>query len=95
MSKPISKRAATVIAVIAVAGPPSAAVAKPLEENGSPFSVIPPVAQSSPYQPAAHAEQGFEWGDAGVGAAGALVVIGVCSGAVVAVRRRGGHALPG
>lgn len=92
----ISKRVVTAVAVIAVAGVPAAAVARPLEDPaGSSFSATPPVVQSSAPQPAAQAEQGFEWGDAGVGAAGMLVLVGVGSGAVVAVRRRGGHALLG
>jgi hypothetical protein len=33
---------------------------------------------------------GFDWGDAGIGAAGAVLVIGL-GGAGVATRRRGGH----
>ncbi len=41
------------------------------------------------------AQQGFQWGDAGLGAAGMLVLLGAGSGAVVAVRRRSGGALLG
>jgi hypothetical protein len=92
--KQISKRVVTASVVIAGAGLPSTAIARPIEA-GSTFSVSPPAVTASAPQPAAQAAQGFEWGDAGVGAAGMLLVIGVGSGAVVAVRRRGGRAVMG
>ena len=34
---------------------------------------------------------GFDWGDAGIGAAGMLTILGLGAGAVVVARRDGGH----
>lgn len=48
------------------------------------------VSTSTTRQPSSQAA--FEWGDAGIGAAGALVLIGVGSGAAAARRRRAGVA---
>jgi hypothetical protein len=51
-------------------------------------AVAPPVqrTQSSP-------SQGFRWGDAGIGAAGVLVLLSIGSGAVLARQRRTRHPL--
>jgi hypothetical protein len=40
-------------------------------------------------------QPGFQWDDAGLGAAGMLVLVGVGSGTVVAVRRRSARAFAG
>jgi hypothetical protein len=99
-----NKRALTATAVIVAAGLPSAAAARPLyEDPGSSFTADPPTFQSFASPPVApavqgpvpEAQQGFRWDDAGLGAAGMLVLVGVGSGAVVTVRRRGGRALAG
>lgn len=98
MFSPISKRALAAATVIAAASLPSAAIARPLEEMSGvseTFTTSPPPAQIAVPQPAAQADQGFHWDDAGLGAAGMLVLVGVGSGAAVAVRRHGSHALTG
>lgn len=38
----------------------------------------------------AGSHSGFQWGDAGIGAAGALLLVAIGSGTAVAVRRRSG-----
>jgi hypothetical protein len=90
----ITKRALTG-AVIVAAAAPSAAAAMPLgAPPGSSYSVAVPAVQPAPIT-VAQSGQGFKWDDAGLGAAGMLVLVGVGSGAAVAVRRRGGRALVG
>jgi hypothetical protein len=82
------KRAASLGAVMLVAGVPSAAMARPIDQDRAPtFEVATPAAQSAS-PPAVHAAQNFHWDDAGLGAAGMLAVVAAGSGAAVAVRRR-------
>jgi hypothetical protein len=50
----------------------------------SPLSQLPSTTSSA---------QGFQWGDAGIGAAGVLILVGLGSGAVVMRRRRPRHTL--
>jgi hypothetical protein len=78
------KHLVMVATVLAAAIIPAAASARPVRPDIAPFSVSPPPVQ---HAPAAQAP-GFSWHDAGVGAAGMLVLIGLGSGAVLAVRRR-------
>jgi hypothetical protein len=95
MSIKITKPALTA-AVIVAAAAPSGAAARPLyDPPGSSYSVPVPAVQTAAAQPMAQSEQGFRWDDAGVGAAGMLVLVGVGSSAAVAVRRRGGRAVVG
>jgi hypothetical protein len=82
--------------VILTGALPSAAAARPLyEAPGSSFTADPPTFQTVAPQPAAQPAPGFQWDDAGVGAGGMLVLVGLGSGAVVAMRRRSGRALLG
>jgi hypothetical protein len=91
----VTKRAVTAAAIVA-AGLPSAAAARPLyDPPGSSFTVAVPAVQTAAPQAVAQTGQGFRWDDAGLGAAGALVLVGIGSGAAVAARRRGGRALMG
>jgi hypothetical protein len=91
----ITKRVLTG-AVIVAAAVPSAAAARPLyDPPGLSDSVGVPAVRTAAAQPVAQSEQGFQWDDAGLGAAGMLVVVGAGSGAAVAVRRRSGRAVIG
>jgi hypothetical protein len=91
-----SRRLTAIAAAILTAALPSAAAARPLHEvPGSSFTAGPSTFQTDAPQPAAQPAPGFQWDDAGVGAAGMLVLVGAGSGAVVAVRRRSVRALPG
>jgi len=91
----VTKRTVTAAAIVA-AGLPSAAAARPLyDPPGSSFTVAVPAVQTAAAQPVAQPAQGFSWGDAGVGAAGMLVLVGVGSGAAAAARRRGSRAVMG
>jgi hypothetical protein len=72
--------------LIATAGFPGAAEAKPnLEPVGS--SATPAVSQPAP-PPSPATEAGFQWADAGIGAAGAVVLLGTGALAYAAPRRR-------
>jgi hypothetical protein len=98
MSKLIKRTLAAAIAIAAVAAP-TVAFARP---NLDPISAVAPAvsaatqappappSQATPpaARPATVASSGFQWRDAAVGAAGALVLISIGSGTAVAVRRR-------
>jgi len=60
------------------------------ETAGTRGSLSGPVARarSATRQGTVSSSNGFQWGDAGIGAAGVLVLISVGSGAAVAIRRR-------
>jgi hypothetical protein len=85
------KRVAAATTVVVAAGAPSAAYAR-FNLNPPPAPVVkshtiqhaaPPAATVS-----APSSQGFQWDDAGIGAAGALVLVSVGSGTMLARRRR-------
>jgi hypothetical protein len=63
--------------------PPQPAATAPPTWPVHPVSLTPP-------QPAAPAGDGFDWGDAGIGAGGALAILLAALGALVLYRRRGG-----
>ena len=95
MWMPITRRALTT-AVIVAAVAPSAAAARPLfDPPGLSDPVAAPAVQTTSPPPVAQSEQGFAWDDAGLGAAGMLVLVGVGSGAAIAVRRRSSRAVVG
>jgi len=87
----VNKRLLTGAVVIAAASAPSAAYAR--------FDLNPPVAPAAaqPARPAgtpsapraeASSSQGFRWDDAGIGAAGIVVLIGGGAGAAAVIARR-------
>jgi hypothetical protein len=75
--------------VAGVATVPAAAQAR-FDLNPSPGTPGPGQAVSSPAapQPTVGNESGFDWGDAGIGAAGAVVLLSAGAGGTVVVRRR-------
>jgi hypothetical protein len=90
----VTKRLLAAGVVIAAASAPSAAYAR--------FNLNPPVAPAAthPARPAvrpstpratASASQGFQWDDAGIGAAGIVVLIGTGTGAAAVIARRHEH----
>jgi hypothetical protein len=88
----LNRRTLTAAAVIVAASLPSAAGATPLYQHHDAGGVG---ATLVPAEPAPQAQPGFQWDDAGLGAAGMLVLVGVGSGTLAAVRRRGARALAG
>jgi len=82
------KRSFLAATVIAAAAFPAASQARPLEAPAAP--VASPAAQvvSAVPETAASAPSGFQWDDAGIGAAGAVMLLGVGAGAATTVRRR-------
>ena len=85
------KRTLAVAVVIAAVATPNAAFARAvMDEPTSPYPVVapPPPAAPSAGHAATSASPSFQWGDAGLGAGGLLVLIGVGAGAAVAYRRR-------
>jgi hypothetical protein len=85
MSKTVKSRLGTVT-VIAMAAFPSAASARfPLGESPAPQAQR---AAQVIQQPSPTAQAGFQWGDAGIGAAGAVALVGAAGLAVGATRRR-------
>jgi uncharacterized protein (TIGR03382 family) len=80
--------------VIAAASFPAAAQARFFENSGRAVSPIAAVAHTTGVpsrQAGAATQSGFQWGDAGIGAAGTLVLLG--AGASVVGRRRRGQRL--
>jgi hypothetical protein len=80
--------------VIAAASLPSAAQARldldpPTAVSAS--AAAQPAGGSSIQQPGASAQSGFQWGDAGIGAAGAVVLLGAGAAASGVARRRRGQ----
>lgn len=88
-----TKRTLAAAAVIAAASAPSTAYAR--------FNLDPEPSAAHPQAPhiitPAHAEADasspgrFQWGDAGLGAAGTLALLGVGAGSTVVLARRRGH----
>jgi hypothetical protein len=85
------KRSLAAGLAVGAAGFPTAAQAR--------FELNPPLAPSvsrpehvasapTRAQPSSSAQAGFQWGDAGIGAAGAVVLLGAAAGTANAMRRR-------
>jgi hypothetical protein len=93
------KRIAAAAIVVMAAGAPTAAYARVNLDPGTAPVVSSQTVKSAAPPPAAEAQasssQGFQWDDAGIGAAGALVLVSVGSGTLLARRRRTHHPLTG
>jgi hypothetical protein len=93
------KRIAIAAIVVMAASAPSAAYARfnldpgtaPVVSSQKIQNAVPPRAAKA----SASSSQGFQWDDAGIGAAGALVLVSVGSGTMLARRRRTHHPLTG
>ena len=96
MFKHVKRSAAAAIVVLA-AGAPTAAYARfNLDPGTAPVVSSQTIQHPAPpptAQAPASSSQGFQWDDAGIGAAGALVLVSVGSGTVLARRRRTHHPL--
>ena len=90
MCKPI-KRLVMIATVLAAAILPAAASAGPILPDLEPYTAsgyAVPAATPPPAHIAAASAEGFHWDDAGLGAAGMVVLMGVGAGATLVVRRR-------
>jgi hypothetical protein len=78
---------------IGAASFPTAAQARFEFNPPVPVASQPAQAASAPTgaQPSGGAQPGFQWGDAGIGAAGAVVLLGAGAGTANAMRRRRVH----
>src|SRR5450631_4078986 len=88
-----TKRTLTAAAMIAAASAPATASAR-YNLNPEPSAVPHPVQTLRPARPAPQANSasgGFEWGDAGLGAAGTLVLLATGAGSAAVITRRRGH----
>jgi hypothetical protein len=81
------KRSVAAAAVIGAATFPSGAQAMRIGEGGR----SPGPSTSTPFAPQAVAvpHSSFQWGDAGIGAAGAVVLLGTGAVGAIVTRRRG------
>jgi hypothetical protein len=70
---------------------PTAAQARGFDVNPPPSSPPATVSQTIPAQRATIVDQGFQWGDAGIGAAGTIALLGVGAGAATVMRQRRAH----
>jgi hypothetical protein len=85
------KRFLTAATVVLAASAPSVAYARILLDPPGPpatASQVQGATVPSIQRTAASAPQGFHWDDAGIGAAGVLVLVSVGSAAIIARRRR-------
>lgn len=80
------KRSLAAAAVVATAGFPTAAQAVLIGDGVAPAGPAPS-ARSVP-QPVASSHSSFQWGDAGIGAAGAVALLGTGALGVSMTRRR-------
>lgn len=82
------RRSVLAAAAVTVAALPAGAQARPLFDpapvHTAPPARVAPVVQ----QPEASGPTGFQWDDAGIGAAGAIVLLGAGAGAATTIRRR-------
>lgn len=93
----VTRRLLTGAVVITAVGAPSAASARlnlnppvaPTATQPARTSVTPSAARAEASSP-----QGFRWDDAGVGAAGIVVLIGTGAGAATVIARRREHQTP-
>lgn len=69
----------------------AAAIAAPSAGAHPADSPMPARAHAAPGPTVEVRANGFDWGDAGLGAAGMLSILGLGAGAVVVARRDGGH----
>jgi len=82
------KRSALTCLVIGATALPAVSQARPLEDPAGPVAAPTAQAVSPMPESAPSASSGFQWDDAGIGAAGAVVLLGVGAGAATTVRRR-------
>ena len=75
--------------LIAGASVPAAAQARPIYDE--PSSIESSVLSTQIADAGPSAQAGFEWGDAGIGAAATIVLLGTGAAATGAARRRRGH----
>jgi hypothetical protein len=88
-----AKRTLTAAAMIAAASAPATASAR-LNLDPEPSAVHRPAQTLAPARPAPQANSaadGFEWGDAGLGAAGTLALLATGAGSAAVITRRRGH----
>ena len=83
----------SMIATLAVGAAivPAGAQAMPIQQPGPGAGASPTPSGASVQAPTTSVQPGFQWGDAGIGAAGAVVLLGAGAGAASATRRRRIH----
>jgi hypothetical protein len=99
-----TERTLTAAALIAAASAPSTAYARPNLDPDTPaaphraqLATVTPARPPRPSRPArpvaesSSASRGFAWGDAGLGAARTLVLLGTGAGSAAILSRRRGH----
>jgi hypothetical protein len=88
-----TKRTLAAAVVIAAASAPSAAYARFNLAPAPPGTSHPAERTITPSTPKAEVSSpgGFQWGDAGLGAAGTLVLLGTGAGSAAVVSRRRAH----
>jgi hypothetical protein len=94
----LTKRIATVATVVLAAIAPSAAYARinldpPATAPAVSSQTVQNAAPPSAGKASASSSQDFQWDDAGIGAAGMLILVSVGSGAIINLRRRAHHPL--
>jgi hypothetical protein len=82
------RRSFLAAAAMTAAALPAGAQARPFFDP-APVHTTPPARVATVMQePEANGSAGFQWDDAGIGAAGAIVLLGAGAGAATMIRRR-------
>jgi hypothetical protein len=89
----LTKRSLVAALAISAASFPTASQARLIEDPAAPVASQPSQVVNAPAvsQPSSSAQSGFRWGDAGIGAAGAIVLVGLGAGTAGAAHRRRAH----
>ena len=81
-------RSVLAAAAVSMAVLPAGAQARPLFDPAPVHTAPPARVATVVQQPEASGPANFQWDDAGIGAAGAIVLLGVGAGAATTIRRR-------
>jgi len=82
------KRSSLTLMAVAAAALPAGAQARPFFDPAPVHTAPPARVATVVHEPEANGSASFQWDDAGIGAAGAIVLLGAGAGAATTIRRR-------
>jgi len=82
------RRSFLAAAAVSAAALPAGAQARPFFDPAPVHTAPPARVATVVHEPEANSSASFQWDDAGIGAAGAIVLLGAGAGAATTIRRR-------
>lgn len=82
------RRSILAAAAVSAAALPAGAQARPFFDPAPVHTAPPARVATVVHEPEANGSASFQWDDAGIGAAGAIVLLGAGAGAATTIRRR-------